>query len=89
MPNKNRATGSPEEKVGLYCEYQHAGEPEQEAELQLERIVGARQMADGTLLYLIRWFGYGLEDDTWLPVEYLPKHIVRRYNRRTRLPYPQ
>jgi Chromo (CHRromatin Organisation MOdifier) domain len=88
-PIKNRATGSPAEKVGLCREYQHAGEPKQESELLLERIVGARQMANGTLLYLIRWFGYGLEDDTWLPVEYLPKLIVRRYHRRTRLPYPQ
>jgi Chromo (CHRromatin Organisation MOdifier) domain len=66
-----------------------AVESEQEAVLLLERIVGARQMADGTILYLIRWYGCGREDDTWLPVEYVPKHIVRRYHRRTRLPYPQ
>jgi Chromo (CHRromatin Organisation MOdifier) domain len=69
--------------------YVHTGEPEQEAKFLLERIVGARQMSDGKLLYLIRWYGYGRDDDTWLPVEYLPKRIVRRYHRRTHIPYPQ
>jgi hypothetical protein len=67
----------------------HTGEPEQEAKFLLERIVGASQMSDCKLLYLIRWYGYGRDDDTWLPVKYLPKRIVRRYHRRTHLPYPQ
>jgi Chromo (CHRromatin Organisation MOdifier) domain len=66
-----------------------ARHPEGEAEYVIERIVGVRQGADGKLRYRIRWYGYGRDDDTWEPLEHLPEDLVRRYHRRTRLPYPQ
>jgi hypothetical protein len=49
-----------------------AGNPEHESEYVVERIVGVRQGADGTLRYRIRWYGYGRDDDTWVPAEILP-----------------
>mgnify|MGYP003481424530 FL=1 len=46
-------------------------------------------MADGTLRYLVRWYGYGRDADTWEPAHHLPESAIRRYHRRTRLPYSQ
>jgi Integrase core domain/Integrase zinc binding domain/Chromo (CHRromatin Organisation MOdifier) domain len=62
---------------------------EDETEYVFEKIAGVRQEADGSLRYKVRWFGYGRESDTWEPVEHLPASAVRRYHRRTNLPYPQ
>jgi hypothetical protein len=60
----------------------------EEPEYVMERIVGARQQADGSLLYRIRWHGYSKEDDTWEPKEHLPEAMVRKYHRKTGLPVP-
>jgi hypothetical protein len=60
--------------------------PGDEPEYVIERIVGARQLRDGSLRYKIRWFGYGKDDDTWEPEEHLPEALVRKYHRKTRLP---
>jgi Chromo (CHRromatin Organisation MOdifier) domain len=46
-------------------------------------------MANGKLMYLIRWYGYDMKDDTWEPIEHLPEDVVRWYHRQTRLPYPK
>jgi hypothetical protein len=71
------------------CAPVDAGDPEEEAEYVFEKIVGVRQMADGTLRYLVLWYGYGRDSDTWEPANHLPELAVRRYRRRTRLPYSQ
>jgi hypothetical protein len=44
--------------------------PGEELEYFMEGIIGARQLRDGSLRYKIRWIGYGIEDDTWVPEEY-------------------
>jgi hypothetical protein len=60
----------------------------EEPEYVMERIVGARQQTDGSLLYRIRWHGYSKEEDTWEPWEHLPEAVVRKYHRKTGLPLP-
>jgi hypothetical protein len=60
-----------------------AGDPEEEAEYVFEKILGVRQMADGTLRYRVRWYGYGRDSDTWEPANHLPESDIRRYHRRT------
>ena len=67
-----------------------AGPPQREdQEYVVDRIVGARQMPDGSLRCKIRWFGYQPNEDTWEPQENLPKTLVRRYHKKTGLPLPQ
>jgi transposase InsO family protein len=61
---------------------------EDEPEYVVERIVGAKQLADGSLHYKVRWYGYYPEEDTWEPAHHLPKDILRRYHQRTRLRLP-
>jgi Chromo (CHRromatin Organisation MOdifier) domain len=53
----------------------------------MERIFGARRMADVSLPYRILWYGYGREDDTWEPTTHLPTYVVKKFHRRTVLPY--
>jgi hypothetical protein len=62
---------------------------EDETEYVFENISGVHHETDVILRYKIRWFGYWTEWDTWEPVEHLPASAVRRYHRRTNLPYPQ
>jgi hypothetical protein len=63
-----------------------AGIPGEEAEYVFEKISEVRQMADGSLRYRVRWYGYGRDSDTWEPANHLPESAIRRYHRRTRLP---
>jgi Chromo (CHRromatin Organisation MOdifier) domain len=86
-PNSSPVTASDDASANE--EENQAGYPEHEAEYVVEMIVGVRQGADGKLRYRIRWYGYGRDDDTREPLEHLPEDLVRRYHRRTRLPYPQ
>jgi hypothetical protein len=41
------------------------GIPEEDEQYVFKKITGMRQMSDGTLRYLVRWYGYGRESDTW------------------------
>jgi Chromo (CHRromatin Organisation MOdifier) domain len=86
-PNSSPVTASDDASANE--EENQAGYPEREAEYVVERIFGVRQGADGKLRYLIRWYRHGRDSDTWEPLEHLPEDLVRRYHRRTRLPYPQ
>ena len=49
--------------------------------LQVEKILSCRISTDGTLYYLIRWKGYGPEEDTWEPEENLLhcKDVIREF----------
>jgi hypothetical protein len=62
--------------------------PGVELEYFIEKIAGARKQANGSQLYRIRWYGSSKEDDTWEPVDHLPRTIVRRHHKRTGLPVP-
>jgi transposase InsO family protein len=59
----------------------------EEPEYVFEKIVGARRESDGSLRYRIRWYGYGRDEDTWEPASHLPGDVIRRYHRKTGLPY--
>ena len=59
-----------------------------EPEYVMERIIGARQLPDGSLRYRVLWYGYSREDDTWEPAAHLSKSVLRKYHRRTGLPLP-
>jgi Chromo (CHRromatin Organisation MOdifier) domain len=65
------------------------GDPEEKAEYVFEKILGVRQMANGTLRYRVRWYENERDSDTWEPANNLPESAIRRYHRRTRLPYSQ
>ena len=64
-------------------------------EYVMDRIV-AHEVADGshpgvphgTTMYRVRWHGFGPIDDTWEPIQHLPRSHVLRYCRRKRLPKP-
>jgi hypothetical protein len=58
-----------------------------EPEYVFEKIVGARRESDGSLRNRIRWHGYGRDEDTWEPASHLPGDVIRRYHRKTGLPY--
>jgi Chromo (CHRromatin Organisation MOdifier) domain len=47
-----------------------------------ERIAGMKKLNDGTLRYNVRWYGYGLKEDTWEPSIHLPAASLRRYYRK-------
>jgi Chromo (CHRromatin Organisation MOdifier) domain len=52
----------------------------------MDKIVGLRKTDDGTWRYLVRWYGYTREDDTWDPAAHISDNVIRRYHRRVGLP---
>ena len=48
-------------------------EEEEEADEQyvVEKILDKKEAEDGTLLYRVKWRGYGYEENTWEPIENL------------------
>lgn len=52
-------------------------------EYAVERIVGLTEK-NGKLHFIVRWYGYKSTDNTGLPPEDLPSHLVTRYWRRIR-----
>lgn len=43
---------------------------------------------NGEVLHRIRWYGYGPQDDTWEPINHLPRNRVIQYYKRKRLEIP-
>jgi len=70
-------------------------QPHRTREYVINRIV-AHEIADGSepshpagqWLYRIRWYGFGQFDDTWEPIEHLPRSHVQRYHKKRKLPLP-
>jgi transposase InsO family protein len=58
-----------------------------EPEYVFEKICGAKKLRDGELRYKVRWYGYSSEEDSWEPASHLPKDAIKRYHRKTGLPY--
>jgi Chromo (CHRromatin Organisation MOdifier) domain len=58
-----------------------------EQEYVFEKICGAKRLIDGGIRYKVRWHGYSSDDDLWEPASHLPKDAIKRYHRRTGLPY--
>ena len=57
-------------------------------EYAIDRIVAHAYAENGTLLYRIRWFGYGPSADTWQPTADLPRSKTTAYCTRKRLAIP-
>ena len=55
-----------------------------EEEYEVDHIVRHKRNNKGNLLFLIRWKGYGIEDDTWEPASNLKsaKETLEEYKRR-------
>ena len=43
----------------------------------------------GQTLYRIRWYGYDQNDDTWEPIDHIPRSQILLYHRRKRLRIPK
>ena len=53
----------------------------------IDRLIShARADDDSCWLVRVRWAAYGSDDDTWEPAMELPEELVRRYERRKKLP---
>lgn len=57
-------------------------------EFVLESIVSHMAGPDGKRYYRIRWYGYTPEEDTYEPIEHIPRSKVIAYYRRKRLALP-
>jgi hypothetical protein len=94
--NLNRITPAPTPLVSANDEHSSPVEwkkiqntyngPVEEPEYAIERFFGARQQRDRSILYNIRWFGYGEEDDIWEPENHLHKGLLLKCHRKTELP---
>ena len=53
----------------------------------IDRLIShARADDDSCWLVRVRWAAYGSDNDTWEPAMELPEELVRRYERRKKLP---
>lgn len=57
-------------------------------EFVVDHIVDHVLDSKGVWFYQIRWYGYPPEEDTWEPIQHLPRSKVITYHRRTRFPLP-
>ena len=51
-------------------------------EYEIERLLDAGAAEDGSILFRVRWKGYGPQDDTWEPEQNLPREMVRAARQR-------
>lgn len=61
--------------------------PVYDQEFVIDKIV-AHKSGNGPHYFRVRWYGYRQEDDTWEPMEHLPKSSIVHYFRRKKLPVP-
>ena len=58
-----------------------------EVEFVIDRFMShARDERDKEWLIRVRWAGFSADDDTWEPAGGLPEELVRKYERRKKLP---
>jgi len=53
----------------------------------VDKLLGLRQTGD-SYSAKVRWFDYGSKDDTWEPLENLPRNLVVRFLRQKKKPVP-
>ena len=54
-------------------------------EYEIEKLLDSAVAEDGTILFRVRWKGYGPKDDTWEPRSNLPREMVSAYEQRHHL----
>lgn len=63
-------------------------EVSEDTEYVIDKVVD-HAYQDEKLILKVKWYGYGIEDATWEPVEQLPRSAVVTYFRRKKLSLPQ
>jgi len=56
-------------------------------EYVVDRLLGVKKL-NGQYLAKVRWFDYGPKDDSWEPLDALPRYVVVRYLRQKKLTVP-
>ena len=56
-----------------------------QCEYEIEDLIAAAIGDDGSILFHVRWKGYGPKDDTWEPESSLPRKMVRTARQRLNL----
>jgi hypothetical protein len=54
-------------------------------ELVIERLLSHGDEDDGNVVMRVPWFGFGSDNDTWVPVTHLSKLLVERYTKRNKM----
>ena len=54
-------------------------------EYEIEDLIAAGVDDNGSILFRVRWKGYGPKDDTWEPESSLPRKMVRAARQRLNL----
>ena len=71
----------PENSTGLE-------DPKGEQEYVVDKIVDHGVDGEGIMRVKVRWYGFTEKEDTWEPVTNLPRHFLRLYARRQKIPLP-
>lgn len=56
-----------------------AKDEDDEEYYEIEKILKKKVKENGEVTYLIKWFGYDKEHDTWEPASGLPTELVDEY----------
>jgi Chromo (CHRromatin Organisation MOdifier) domain len=60
--------------------------PRTDDEYVIDKIVDHGVDEDGLMRVKVRWYGFTEKEDTWEPVANLPRHFLRLYARRVKIP---
>ena len=60
----------------VYPRYQHVSEDSWEVDALLDRRIGAHRRRE----YLVRWTGWGAENDSWEPHSFIDAELVQAYD---------
>jgi len=66
---------------------QRKSPPATSDEYVIDKLLGLRQTGD-SYSAKVRWFDYGSKDDTWEPLENLPRNLVVRFLRQKKKHVP-
>ena len=62
---------------------------EEQQEYVVDKIVAHREEGDGTFSYLVKWYGYSTDQNTWEPITNLRRSMIERYCRKRRIQCPE
>jgi hypothetical protein len=60
--------------------------PRTDDEYVVDKIVDHGVDEEGLMRVKVRWYGFTEKEDTWEPVANLPRHFLRLYARRVKIP---
>lgn len=65
MPKRKSASKSNAKMSKNIEKTEENGQDKEDEEFEVEKIIHHRKQSNGTIEYLVRWKGYGADDDTW------------------------